>query len=306
MNRLIIVGSPRVDGRSAHLANMLFESCIEECPNDELALAPVATLDISGCVGCNACKENAARISGGLDEDEALSPCAISDDMQELYELIDAADELTVVSPVYFSGPPSQLKALLDRLQPYFWSGARKNAKRPAALHVIGEGGDPHGYDALVSIVKSAVAVAGFKLETVFDWVGKIDESGDIIAEADEIAVGDGMAPCAEGEREAMAAAAEVYAEVATGAAPQAEEDADEPEPGASWGERGSARKRLSIDDAQVAKGAPGPRGSAKVAGGKGKQGGASASSPRGGKKKGSGRGGNSHKSARQGGKRRG
>ncbi len=305
MNRLIIVGSPRVDGRSAHLANMLFESCIEECPNDELALAPVATLDISGCVGCDACKENVARISGGLGEDEGASPCAIADDMQELYELIDAADELTVVSPVYFAGPPSQLKALLDRLQPYFWSGVRKNAKRPAVLHVIGEGGDPHGYDALVSIVKSAVAVAGFKLETVFDWVGKIDGSGDIIAEADEIAVGDSTSR-AEGEREAMAAAVEVDAEVATGAASQVEEDAGAPEPGASWGERGSARKRLSIDDARVAKGASGPCGSAKAAGGKPKQGGTSASSSRGGKKKGSGRGGNSHKSARQGGKRRG
>ena len=44
MNRLIIVGSPRTDGRSAHLADLLFESCIDECPDDELALAPVSTL----------------------------------------------------------------------------------------------------------------------------------------------------------------------------------------------------------------------------------------------------------------------
>ena len=301
MNRLIIVGSPRVDGRSAHLANMLFESCIEECPDDELALAPVATLDISGCVGCDACKENVARISGGLGEDEVVSPCAIADDMQELYELIDAADELTVVSPVYFAGPPSQLKALLDRLQPYFWSGARKNAKRPAVLHVIGEGGDPHGYDALVSIVKSAVAVAGFKLETVFDWVGKIDENGDIVADADEIAVGND-ASRAEGVAQDATADGAGAASAAEGTS------AGEPEPGASWGERGSARKRLSIDDAQAAKGASGSsRGSAKAVGGKPKQGGASASSSRGTKKqKGSGRGGNSHKSARQGGKRRG
>lgn len=38
MNRLIIVGSPRVDGRSAHLADILFETCIEECPEDEACL----------------------------------------------------------------------------------------------------------------------------------------------------------------------------------------------------------------------------------------------------------------------------
>lgn len=49
MNRLIIVGSPRVDGRSAALAEQLFEACVEDCPEDEVALVPVATLDIGGC-----------------------------------------------------------------------------------------------------------------------------------------------------------------------------------------------------------------------------------------------------------------
>ena len=301
MNRLIIVGSPRVDGKSAHLANMLFESCIEECPDDELALAPVATLDISGCMGCDVCKENVARIADGLDEDEALSPCAIADDMQELYELIDAADELTVVSPVYFAGPPSQLKALLDRLQPYFWSAARKAAKRPAVLHVIGDGGDPHGFDALVAIVRSALAGAGFKLETVFDWVGKIDEDGTIVADADEISVGDALSRAGHDGGGAQTVEA---ASGSDDAAP-AEEVAGEAEPGASWGERGSAKKRLSIDDAQRAKGAQAPRGSAKAAGGKGKQG--SRPTSHGGKKQGSSnRNGKPRKGTHQGGKRRG
>ena len=59
VNRLIIVGSPRVDGRSAALAEQLFEACIEECPKDEVALAPVATLAIEGCRGCDACRQEA-------------------------------------------------------------------------------------------------------------------------------------------------------------------------------------------------------------------------------------------------------
>ena len=105
--------------------------------------------------------------------------------MRELYALLDDADELVVVSPVYFAGPPAQLKALLDRLQPYFWSDARADAKRPAVLHVVGEGGDPHGFEPLVGIVRSALACAGFALLTVYDWVGKIDGDGQITAEAD-------------------------------------------------------------------------------------------------------------------------
>ena len=191
MNRLIIVGSPRTDGRSAHLANMLFETCIEECPDDELALAPVSTLSVAGCTGCDACRDNIAKLvelgEEALEDD--FTPCVIDDDMQEIYELIDSADEITVVSPVYFAGPPSQLKALLDRLQPYYWTNARAEEKRPAVLHVVGEGGDPHGFDPLVGCVRSAAAVAGFRLERVLDWVGKIDESGEIVDEADEYPV---------------------------------------------------------------------------------------------------------------------
>ena len=140
MNRLIIVGSPRTDGRSAHLADLLFESCIDECPDDELALAPVSTLAIEPCQGCDACKALAAcAASGGASDgetaEEACRRCVIDDDMAEVYELIDAADELVVVSPVYFAGAPAQLKALLDRLQPYFWTDARHGRKRPRKYH---------------------------------------------------------------------------------------------------------------------------------------------------------------------------
>ena len=258
MNRLIIVGSPRTDGRSAHLANMLFETCIEECPDDELALAPVSTLSVAGCTGCDACRDNIAKLAE-LGEDaigDDFAPCAIDDDMQEIYELIDAADEITVVSPVYFAGPPSQLKALLDRLQPYYWTNARAEEKRPAVLHVVGEGGDPHGFSALVSIVRSALAVAGFRLETVFDWVGKIDENGEIAAEAEVRSIEDFFAAADSAMASAQGAEGDGAAIIEF---PQMEEpsgssEEDLSELGSSRGPRGGARTKLSLDDAGGAK----------------------------------------------------
>lgn len=184
MNRLIIVGSPRTQGRSAHLADALFEACIEDCPQDEVALVPVSTLNIEPCTGCDWCRDG-----GGCVEDsesgEHPARCVIEDDFSGVYELIEAADEITVVSPVYFAGPPAQLKAVLDRLQPYFWHKVRPRPKAPATLHVVGEGGDPHGYDPLIGTVRSALSCAGFALEEVYDWVGKIDENGEITAEAE-------------------------------------------------------------------------------------------------------------------------
>lgn len=191
MNRLIIVGSPRVNGRSAALADLLFETCIDECPDDEVALAPVSTLAIAPCEGCDACRaleERRGQAAAGAEENDGadLPRCVIDDDMAEIYRLVDAADELIVVSPVYFAGAPAQLKGLLDRLQPYFWTDARRSPKRPATLHVVGEGGDPHGFDPLVGVVRSALSCAGFRLERVLDWVGRIDADGEITADAEE------------------------------------------------------------------------------------------------------------------------
>ena len=213
MKRVIIVGSARIKGRSASLAQQIFEACIEDCPQDEVALLSVAMLDIAGCVGCDACKrvldKFADGITGGENTRESasenmhentaestnnntsestlisdISACAIKDDMQEVYEHLDSADELIVVSPIYFASAPSQLKALLDRLQPYYWTGARMQAKHPALLHVVGEGGDPHGFDPLIGTIRSALSVAGFSLDVVYDWVGKITAQGDITGEA--------------------------------------------------------------------------------------------------------------------------
>lgn len=302
MNRLIIVGSPRTNGRSAHLANMLFETCIEECPDDELALAPVSTLSVAGCTGCDACRDNIAKLAELGEEaiDDDFAPCVIDDDMQEIYELIDSADEITVVSPVYFAGPPSQLKALLDRLQPYYWTNARVEEKRPAVLHVVGEGGDPHGFSAFVSIVRSALAVAGFRLETVFDWVGKIDENGEITAEAEVRSIEDlfaaadsAMAPAqgAEGDGAAI-----IEFPQAEGGSSSGEEDS--PEPGLSRGPRGGARTKLSLDDAGGAK-LPHAKSASRQGGGK-KSAGAN------GKPKGSHAGGGSRKSGGAQGKRGG
>ena len=227
---------------------------------------------MGGCTGCDACRDNIAKLVELGEEaiDDDFAPCVIDDDMQEIYELIDSADEITVVSPVYFAGPPSQLKALLDRLQPYYWTNARVEEKRPAVLHVVGEGGDPHGFSALVSIVRSALAVAGFRLETVFDWVGKIDNDGEIKAEAEVRSIEDFFA--AADSAMALAQGAEGVG-AAIIAFPQMEEpssssEEDSPEPGASRGPRGGARTRLSLDDAGGTK-APHAKNTSRQAGGK-------------------------------------
>ncbi|MEE0705803.1 MAG: flavodoxin family protein [Adlercreutzia sp.] len=199
MHRVILAGSPRAAGRSAALADALFNACIDECPEDGVSIVSVASTPVEPCVGCDACRAVSEEPLFTFQEGDPLLPvetvvaseapfhhCVIDDDMAEVRKHLDAADELIVVAPVYFASVPAQLKALLDRLQPYFWTNLRTYPKRPAVVHVVGEGGDPHGFEPMIGTLRSALSVAGFRIETVLDWVGKIDAAGEILADAEE------------------------------------------------------------------------------------------------------------------------
>ena len=174
MRRLIICGSPRALGRSAALAEALADAY--RVQGDEVDLVSLASVDIASCTGCLVCEQN-LRVHG---RDPLY--CVIADGMVRVRALLNEAEALTVVSPVYFSGAPSQLKAFFDRLQPYYYAHMFKS-KLPCDLFVVGEGGDPHGFAALVSETRSALAVAGFRLETVRDWVGLIRPDGALMDE---------------------------------------------------------------------------------------------------------------------------
>lgn len=171
MRRLIISGSPRALGRTSAVAEALADAY--RAQGDDVDVVSLANVDIAPCTGCLVCEQN-RRVPG---RDPLY--CVIADSMIRVRALLNDAEVLTVVSPVYFSGAPSQFKAFLDRLQPYYYARLFAD-KRPAELFVVGEGKDPHGFGALVSETRSALAVAGFRLEVVHDWVGLVHEDGTL------------------------------------------------------------------------------------------------------------------------------
>lgn len=241
MNRLIIMGSPRSHGRCAALAELLFDTYIEQYPHDAIFLAPISELTLDflhkqlpnasapvplaepsapahmPLVEANVSAETSVPpahredASASSDSAQPSSPQSVpdasapqqsdvpapqqldayaylfecSDDMKELYAQLNCADELIIVSPVYFSGAPAEFKVLLDRMQPYYLRnralGVEKAAYKPAILHIVGEGGDPHGFKPLASEVKSAFSQAGFAVSRVLNWVGCISEDGSIL-----------------------------------------------------------------------------------------------------------------------------
>lgn len=174
-NVLIMCGSTRRRGVSARYAEELAKRL-----GDEGACVTrwhTTAHNVADCIGCTSCRPAACE---RFAPEASHKPCILSDDMDTLYGLIDAADEIQVVCPVYFAGPPGLFKCVLDRLQPYWeWRigpcarlDRANEVKRPVSLHVIGAGGDPFGYDSLVSIVRSAFGSAGFFVRDVVDCIG--------------------------------------------------------------------------------------------------------------------------------------
>jgi multimeric flavodoxin WrbA len=165
---LFITGSPRKRA-SVLLAELLMQGA-------EKAGATVHHFylyqkHIDPCVGCGDCGKTGVCILANRMRDGKPA-----DDYLELKQILDSVDAVGIVAPLYFAGPTSQFKAVMDRFQPYYAQryllGITPKPKRPAHLYVVGAGGDPHGYDPLVGITRSAFNVAGFTMEKIHDFVG--------------------------------------------------------------------------------------------------------------------------------------
>jgi multimeric flavodoxin WrbA len=136
-------GSPRKDGNSAILLEEALMSA-RECGSETIRL-DVADLNVSGCRSCWACEET--------------GKCVVEDDMAQVYDLLSRADALVIASPVYFSGPTSQLKQVIDRCN-CLWNRKVPPTKKGAIICVAA---DPEqSFSAIVSELRSFMNSVGF------------------------------------------------------------------------------------------------------------------------------------------------
>ena len=169
----VLAGSPRRHGASGVLAACVARGV--ERAGCRALLLRLADLDVAGCTGCGACERTGECVLPAR-----LARTGRRDGAAEALGALEASDALALVAPVYFAGPPSQLKALLDRLQP-LWCRRYLlrtrpvlpvEARKPLDLVVVGSGGDPFGYDPLVTSCRSALRMADFELRALRDAVG--------------------------------------------------------------------------------------------------------------------------------------
>ena len=167
---VIINGSPRGNGNCAYLTNQLKiqlpKALPAEIAQDNIHIVSPVTHDIGPCIGCEKCLTSKTR----------PGHCVISDDFNQLIDLLDTASALIWITPLYFGSVSSQLKAIVDRFQS-LWArnylagdpkGIAKDRSRPAmAVYVCGHN-DPFATQgstgaALLSL-KYASNTAGFTL----------------------------------------------------------------------------------------------------------------------------------------------
>jgi len=98
-------GSPRKDGNTATLLTSFLAET--ERLGARTHNLPVAEKKITPCRGCRTCEREGF--------------CPLKDDMEEIYPLLWRADLIVMATPVFFYGPPAQMKALIDRSQA-LWS----------------------------------------------------------------------------------------------------------------------------------------------------------------------------------------
>ncbi len=119
MKTIIINGSPRPDGNTVILINMLKEKLL-----GETEVVNVYDLKFSACIDCREC---------------VRGDCIYSDDASRLIDKIDDNDNIVIATPLYYNQPTGMLMSLMSRNQVIF-NGKREMKPKKGAIIVTGGG----------------------------------------------------------------------------------------------------------------------------------------------------------------------
>ncbi len=154
-----IYGSPRKGGNTDLLLDRILEGA--QAAGAEVESIYARKLKISGCIECGSCDDT--------------GECAVHDDMDTVYPLLQEADVIFLASPNFFYNVTAQMKLLIDRSQA-MWS-KRLLEKTPEQRRKY-DGGK--GYLICVGATKGKNLFVGVELTAkyFFDALGMSYEGG--------------------------------------------------------------------------------------------------------------------------------
>jgi multimeric flavodoxin WrbA len=138
------LGSPRARGNTDILAERLLDGARDA--GWETESVALRSLKIRGCIACESCWRDG-------------KPCAINDDMQELYNTIASSDVLVFATPVYWYAPTAIMKAFIDRLVPFNRPKGRPLVKGKSVIVVTAyEEEGPEAAETLLRVFEMSFA----------------------------------------------------------------------------------------------------------------------------------------------------
>lgn len=175
MNTIILTGSGHTGSTSRRLADRLAQKL------GAAQIVETCTAHINACLGCEYCLAH-------------QGVCVIEDGMTALYGALAAADQLIIITPVYFSGLPSTLKAVIDRCQ-LFYNLSDKSAVRSKRFGVLFLGGAPAYADQTTGIDPVfRIWLPNLKAKTVFSHTFTRTDKRNILEEKQTDTVLDALA----------------------------------------------------------------------------------------------------------------
>ena len=172
---LALAGSPRKKGNTERLLDVVIESAAEHGVQSEKIM--VRNLRISPCLEIYECAKTGR--------------CAINDDMNALYPKLLEANVIIMASPIFFYGPPAQLKAVIDRCQA-LWSRKyilKQSPERPPGKGVVisaAASGGARLFEGLLLTARYFFDTLDIKLEHEL-LVRGVDEAGAVDGKADAL-----------------------------------------------------------------------------------------------------------------------
>ncbi len=123
MKTLILFGSPRQNGHTKQMLNVILEHIEGEHKLIDAYKYFHSENQINPCLDCRYCWKH--------------TKCIIDDSMNEVYEYLEQCDNIIIATPIYFHGLPAPLKIIIDRFQVYWASTKRKDKPKASYKKAI-------------------------------------------------------------------------------------------------------------------------------------------------------------------------
>lgn len=163
-NILVLTGSPRRGGNSDLMADAFIEGAVAQ--GHTVTKYEIASKTIGGCKACDKCWSNG-------------DACVFRDDFAELEPLVEAADVLVLVSPLYWFTMSAQIKAAIDRLYAYCVPACPRTLKIKETV-MLTCAADAEEFDGIISTYRYIANYMKWKDAGILA-VPNVSDKGDIL-----------------------------------------------------------------------------------------------------------------------------